>query len=64
MCYDDNRTKPGEFDGKEPLKTLAKYRLAKDVFPNEFESLDLNKNAVLVRTKSGRGKFRRKNKNR
>lgn len=37
----------GEFDGKEPLKTLARYRLAKDVFPNEFESLDLNANAVL-----------------
>lgn len=37
----------GEFDGKEPLKTLAKYRLAKDVFPNAFESLDLNANAVL-----------------
>jgi len=37
----------GEFDGKEPLKTLAKYRMAKDVFPNEFESLDLNANAVL-----------------
>ena len=37
----------GEFDGKEPLKTLAKYRLAKNVFPNEFQSLDLNENAVL-----------------
>lgn len=37
----------GEFDGKEPLKTLAKYRMAKDVFPNEFESLDLTANAVL-----------------
>lgn len=37
----------GEFDGKEPLKTLAKYRMAKDVFPNNFDSLDLNANAVL-----------------
>ena len=37
----------GKFDGKEPLKTLAKYRLAKDVFPDNFESLDLNANAVL-----------------
>ena len=37
----------GAFDGKEPLKTLAEYRQAKDVFPNEFEALDLNKNAVL-----------------
>lgn len=37
----------GDFDGKEPLKTLAKYRQAKDVFPNELEVLDLNANAVL-----------------
>lgn len=37
----------GEFDGKEPLKTLAKYRMAKDLFPNELESLDLNATAVL-----------------
>ncbi len=37
----------GEFNGKEPLKTLTKYRLAKDVFPNDFESLDLNANSVL-----------------
>ncbi|MGI9056229.1 MAG: MOSC domain-containing protein [Pyrinomonadaceae bacterium] len=37
----------GVFDGKEPLKTLAEYRKAKDVFPNNFESLDLNENAVL-----------------
>lgn len=37
----------GEFDGKEPLKTLATYRMAKDVFPNEFENMDLDKNAVL-----------------
>lgn len=37
----------GEFEGKEPLKTLADFRQAKDVFPGEFESLDLNANAVL-----------------
>ncbi len=37
----------GEFDGKEPLNTLAKYRLAKDVFPDELDFLDLNANAVL-----------------
>ena len=37
----------GEFDGKEPFKTLAEYRKAKDVFPNNFESLDLNENSVL-----------------
>ena len=37
----------GAFNGKEPLKTLAKYRKAKDVFPNDFEKLDLNKNDVL-----------------
>jgi uncharacterized protein YcbX len=37
----------GFFTGKEPLKTLANYRLAKDIFPNNFQSFDLNKNAVL-----------------
>lgn len=37
----------GEFDGREPLKTLAKYRLAKNIFPETFDSLDLNANAVL-----------------
>ncbi|MGQ0543485.1 MAG: MOSC domain-containing protein [Blastocatellia bacterium] len=37
----------GEFDGKEPLKTLASFRMAKDVFPNTFESLELNPTAVL-----------------
>ena len=37
----------GEFDGKEPLKTLATYRKATDVFPDELEALDLDKNYVL-----------------
>ena len=37
----------GKFDGKEPLKTLAEYRKAKDVFPNNYESLDLSENSVL-----------------
>lgn len=37
----------GEFDGKEPLKTLATYRKATDVFPDELEVLDLDKNYVL-----------------
>ncbi|CAN5378454.1 MOSC domain-containing protein [soil metagenome] len=37
----------GFFTGKEPLKTLADYRLAKDVFPNNFSSFGLNKNSVL-----------------
>ncbi len=37
----------GFFTGKEPLKTLANYRLAKDIFPNNFESFSLNKNAVI-----------------
>lgn len=37
----------GFFTGKEPLKTLANFRLAKDVFPDNFQSLDLHKNAVL-----------------
>lgn len=37
----------GVFDGKEPLKTLAKYRQARDVFPNNFEDFGSNKNAIL-----------------
>lgn len=37
----------GEVGGKEPLKTLATYRTAKDLFPNELESLGLDKNYVL-----------------
>ncbi len=37
----------GEFAGKEPLKMLASFRLAKDVFPNTFESLGQTANAVL-----------------
>ena len=27
----------GEFDGKEPLRTLATYRMAKDVIPDSLE---------------------------
>src|SRR5690349_8529716 len=37
----------GEFDGKEPLKTMASFRMAKDVFPNSFEELGQTANAVL-----------------
>ena len=37
----------GEFDGKEPLKTLASYRLAKDVIPERFASLGMSGNVVL-----------------
>lgn len=37
----------GEFDGKEPLKTIASFRMAKDAFPNTFESLGQTANAVL-----------------
>lgn len=37
----------GNFNGKEPLKTLATYRMAKDVFPNSLTDLDLTENAVL-----------------
>lgn len=33
--------------GKEPLRALSKYRLAKDVFPSDYGALDLDKNAVL-----------------
>jgi uncharacterized protein len=37
----------GEFDGKEPLKTMAKYRSAKDVYPDTFEGLGLAATSVL-----------------
>ncbi len=37
----------GEFDGKDPLKTLASYRLAKDVMPERIASLGLTDTAVL-----------------
>ncbi len=37
----------GEFDGKEPLATLAKYRMAKDVISDTLESLGVGPNAVL-----------------
>ncbi len=37
----------GEFAGKEPLKTLASFRMAKDVMPNRYESLGVGANAVL-----------------
>ena len=37
----------GEFDGKEPLKTIASFRMAKDVFPDTFEALGQTANAVL-----------------
>jgi len=37
----------GEFDGKEPLKTIASFRMAKDVFPDTFEDLGQTANAVL-----------------
>jgi uncharacterized protein len=39
--------KDGVFTGKEPLRTLAKYRLAKQVFPSTYADLDLSENAVL-----------------
>lgn len=37
----------GEFDGKEPLKTFASYRMAKDVIHDRYESFGMNANAVL-----------------
>ena len=37
----------GEFDGKEPLKTIASFRMAKDAFPDTFESLGQGPTAVL-----------------
>lgn len=37
----------GEFDGKEPLKTLATYRVAKDLMPERVDRLGLTPSAVL-----------------
>jgi uncharacterized protein YcbX len=37
----------GEFDGKEPLRTLATFRMAKDVHPEAFESFGHAPNSVL-----------------
>ena len=37
----------GEFSGKEPLKTLASYRIAKTVMPERYEALGVGENAVL-----------------
>lgn len=37
----------GVFTGKEPLKTLSKYRMAKDVYPETYLVFDLEKTAVL-----------------
>ncbi len=39
--------KEGVFTGKEPLKTLATYRMAKDVFPDNCAELGLDQTAVL-----------------
>jgi uncharacterized protein YcbX len=37
----------GEVAGKEPLTTLASYRMAKNVMPDRYESLGVGANAVL-----------------
>ena len=37
----------GEFTGKEPLKTLASYRMARDVMPERYDSLGVAPTAVL-----------------
>lgn len=37
----------GEFDGKEPLRTLATYRVAKDIMPERLDALGLAPNAVV-----------------
>lgn len=37
----------GKSGGKEPLRTLASYRMAKDIMPNRLGSFGLNETAVL-----------------
>ena len=36
----------GEFTGKEPLTTLARYRLAKDIIPDRYELFGMSPTAV------------------
>lgn len=37
----------GEFDGNEPLRTLASYRMAKDVIPDRLSAFGMSETAVL-----------------
>ena len=37
----------GEFDGKEPLRTLTTFRSARDVMPERIDALGLGPNAVI-----------------
>ena len=37
----------GEFDGKEPLRTLAGFRMAKDAFPDKYEAFGHTETSVL-----------------
>lgn len=37
----------GQFDGKDPLKTMATFRMAKQVFPETYEKYGQTANAVL-----------------
>lgn len=37
----------GIFDGEEPLRTLSRFRKARDVMPDRIEPLGLNPNAVI-----------------
>ncbi|MFL6469026.1 MAG: MOSC domain-containing protein, partial [Pyrinomonadaceae bacterium] len=37
----------GEFDGKEPSRTFATFRMAKQAFPDTYEALRLTPNSVL-----------------
>lgn len=37
----------GEFDGKDPLKTLVSYRMAQNVIPDRYASFGMNETAVL-----------------
>ena len=37
----------GEFDGKEPLKTLASFRTARNIIPDRIEPLGISPTAVL-----------------
>ena len=47
MCHSTIDQAKGAFDGKEPLRTLASYRMAQHVIPDTFENFGMDKNHVL-----------------
>lgn len=42
-----NDQSKGEFDGKEPLKTMASYRMARHVIPDRLDEFGMSETAIL-----------------